>query len=389
MESLLTPSESHAFQSFLSSLDVSAPEWAHYTTGNPNPDDIIVDVPVPHAHGREALTKATKELMALDTDRWNLSSADSVTCRRQQLPTPYDYQHRQIGDQQQHPQRQTSIPLDSFPYMNPPKHPSFHRLQPAPVPDPSFSSSHHLRPLIVPSSVRTNGNGAHSNGSSTSATTSTSTTPTGTTPVYPVSPGRQPTSNVSESLSSQPPSSRSKKQNGQGPSNASSQKATLLSPSQKKANHIQSEQKRRANIRRGYDALCDTVPALREAIIEEEEKEAEARANGKSNGRNGSSKRSGKKRDNDFIDKADGRAGPRSENIVLSKTIEYINDLLSERQVLLNRMHRTRAALPPGHPALIPPMEQPLWEREWKGGEGKYDVKNEGEEEEEEDDETS
>ena len=45
----------------------------------------------------------------------------------------------------------------------------------------------------------------------------------------------------------------------------------MLSPSQKRANHIQSEQKRRANIRKGYEALCEAVPALREAIKLEEE----------------------------------------------------------------------------------------------------------------------
>ena len=96
-------------------------------------------------------------------------------------------------------------------------------------------------------------------------------------------------------------------------------KHALLSPSQKKANHIQSEQKRRANIRRGYDALCETVPALREAAREDEEREAEARAagDGKMSGKTvacGKSKR-GKK-----DDRADGRAGPRSENVVLSKS---------------------------------------------------------------------
>ena len=51
-------------------------------------------------------------------------------------------------------------------------------------------------------------------------------------------------------------------------------KPALLSPSQKRANHIQSEQKRRANIRKGYDALCEVVPALRDAIRAEEEKGA-------------------------------------------------------------------------------------------------------------------
>lgn len=42
---------------------------------------------------------------------------------------------------------------------------------------------------------------------------------------------------------------------------------------------------------------------------------------------------------------------------------------------------------------LVPPLELPLWEREWKGGEGKYDAKmaeNGGEaDEEEEEDESS
>lgn len=36
----------------------------------------------------------------------------------------------------------------------------------------------------------------------------------------------------------------------------------LLSEDQKKANHIASEQKRRANIRIGFDQLVDMVPAL-------------------------------------------------------------------------------------------------------------------------------
>ena len=57
---------------------------------------------------------------------------------------------------------------------------------------------------------------------------------------------------------------------GQGSQVGSQPRQTLLSPSQKRANHIQSEQKRRANIRRGYEALCDVVPALREAIKAEE-----------------------------------------------------------------------------------------------------------------------
>lgn len=28
--------------------------------------------------------------------------------------------------------------------------------------------------------------------------------------------------------------------------------------------------------------------------------------------------------------------------------------------------------LPPGHPCLLPLSSHPIWEREWKGGEGKF-----------------
>lgn len=97
-----------------------------------------------------------------------------------------------------------------------------------------------------------------------------------------------------------------------------------MSPSQKKANHIQSEQKRRANIRRGYEALCETVPALREAIREEEEAERNAAiGKGAVNGAVQRKKGRGKKNkdDENGKDRLDGRAGPRSENVVLSKSM--------------------------------------------------------------------
>ncbi|KAJ4477380.1 hypothetical protein J3R30DRAFT_3290796 [Lentinula aciculospora] len=154
-------------------------------------------------------------------------------------------------------------------------------------------------------------------------------------------------------------------------------KTTLLSPSQKKANHIQSEQKRRANIRRGYEALCETVPALREAIRLEEDAEMASDING-----NGKKPKRGRrtKVDDGTGEKIDGRAGPRSENIVLGKTIEYIKELLHDRQDLLARLDRARSSLAPDHPSGKPLDPQPLWEREWKGGSGK-----EGEAEDEED----
>ncbi|KAG8863168.1 hypothetical protein FRB96_009350 [Tulasnella sp. 330] len=180
---------------------------------------------------------------------------------------------------------------------------------------------------------------------------------------------------------------------------ASSKQPQLLSNSQKKLNHIHSEQKRRANIRRGYDSLCDVVPALRDAIIAED-KECE---------------RTGRKRGRgrllgDDGEKLDGRAGPRSESVVLQKSmlafpstpyffsdamvslsadrkpltftrpfrhllaIEYMMELLDSRASLLDRLAAARAALPPHDPAFPPTghseAEPRPWERIWDGGIG-------------------
>ena len=119
-------------------------------------------------------------------------------------------------------------------------------------------------------------------------------------------------------------------------------KPNLLSVSQKRANHIQSEQKRRANIRRGYAALCETVPALREAMREEEEAEKTVdpnitAVNGVSVGTEVKTNSAGKKRkskkgavvdgkdlDDRDKEKVDGRAGPMSENMVLSKSMKLL-----------------------------------------------------------------
>ena len=110
-------------------------------------------------------------------------------------------------------------------------------------------------------------------------------------------------------------------------------KGTLLSPSQKRANHIQSEQKRRANIRRGYESLCEVVPALREAIRAEDERErakvreldgleeGDGKGSGSSRTRGGGGGEKGKKKKGrGETEKPDGRAGPRSENVVLQKS---------------------------------------------------------------------
>ncbi|KAJ2608045.1 Transcription factor [Coemansia sp. RSA 1365] len=67
-------------------------------------------------------------------------------------------------------------------------------------------------------------------------------------------------------------------------------KGELLTDSEKKANHIVSEQKRRQNIRTGYDQLIQIVPTL--------------------------------------------TPSQRSEALILQKTVEYIKYLLMEREIL-------------------------------------------------------
>jgi hypothetical protein len=141
-------------------------------------------------------------------------------------------------------------------------------------------------------------------------------------------------------------------QHHHGPERTShSAKPPLLTTSQKKANHIQSEQKRRANIRRGYEALCEIVPALREAIKAEEEAERLAVAEldiptpaGETHGALGGGamtsaadvnaaaiarkKARGKAVAAAFGieegEKVDGRAGPRSEAVVLQKSTYFL-----------------------------------------------------------------
>ena len=48
--------------------------------------------------------------------------------------------------------------------------------------------------------------------------------------------------------------------------------------------------------------------------------------------------------------------------------------MLTDRSALLVRLQRARASLPADHPALTMPNPDPLWEREWKGGEGKLNL---------------
>jgi hypothetical protein len=288
--SLLTPTESHAFQSFLSSLAPadSPPEWAMYPPAN-QPDPI--DIP----QGKEALAKATKDLMSLDADRWQ------PLFDQQRYQHPYqNHFHAQLQSQ---------------------THPSF------PLPKQATS----LPLLPPPTSAYPSTRSRHSVGDDTNASASSSTGRTSPPPTAKRTLAHDPpgSNKRPRSTSSQSPTVIFPRLPGQQPvlSNGSG-KPSLLSPSQKKANHIQSEQKRRANIRRGYEKLCETVPALREAIREEEEAAAEGGSDDRAGGANGKGRgKRGRGRGKDSGEKVDGRAGPRSENVVLGKS-EYMSCLL-------------------------------------------------------------
>ncbi|KAI9461562.1 hypothetical protein BJY52DRAFT_1203369 [Lactarius psammicola] len=320
--SLLTPSESHAFQSFLSSIDydysiveslVASADWTTLS------DEI--GVPVPHAGpAKEALAKATKDLITLPPAPPPSSSAwegtelkDLAFFKPLRPPCPC---FRSIANNAQ-PSMHSRAPPSRF-----------HR------PSTSASSSSSSATNIAGPSRHPPSKRSLSEESSSSSASHKRLRP---------SPSRASASTPSEALPGSKPA--------------------LLTASQKKANHIQSEQKRRANIRRGYEALCETIPALREAIRAEEEASSGLGPGGK--------KRRARGRVGDDGEKIDGRAGPRSENIVLAKTVEYIQQLLEQRQHFIERLQRARTMLPPGHPALglsRPPGEVSLWEREWSGG---------------------
>ncbi|KAI0303694.1 hypothetical protein B0F90DRAFT_1708244, partial [Multifurca ochricompacta] len=330
--SLLTPSESHAFQSFLSSIDydysiveslVASADWTSLS------DDI--GVPVPHpGPAKEALAKATKDLITLppapssSSSSWETTELKDLTFFKP-LRLPHN---PALGSQPQPP-----VPQDVPKQRNDFDHLQtiVNNAQTSIHFRPAQSHLHRLPPLA--------------SSSSSSATNL-------------AGPSRPLPSSSASHKRQRPSSSRTSESTpSQG---APGSKPALLTASQKKANHIQSEQKRRANIRRGYEALCETIPTLREAIRAEEEASSGFASGGK--------KRRARGRIGDDGEKVDGRAGPRSENIVLAKTVEYIQQLLAQRQHFTERLQRARAMLPPGHPAhgfTRPPGEVCLWEREW------------------------
>jgi hypothetical protein len=288
--SLLTPTEAHAFQSFLTAVDYSVnQEWG----SDP---------------GKLSLTKATKDLMSLDAVKWGnppRDDSESPYCDDESMPSPHSLFHQQhlisaLKAQNQPPLYTQHSPSISIAPLRTVSAPS----PPHPDDVPSSSSS----PASIPMSVSPpTPYDYYPPQTSTSKRPSVDESQHTSNKRFRPSHHNAPTIHPSTHLISGPPP-----------------KPALLSPSQKKANHIQSEQKRRANIRRGYEALCETVPALREAIRLEEE----AGGRSGSGGSGGKAPPKGKKKGkakfaNDDGEKMDGRAGPRSENIVLQKSQSF------------------------------------------------------------------
>ncbi|KAL0067885.1 hypothetical protein AAF712_005053 [Marasmius tenuissimus] len=409
MSDLLTPAESHEFHSFLSSIDygssndtrsLPSTEWASYTNEG-------INIPaLPQGKGREALAKATKDLMSLDSSSWGPSSSTPTGMNNYQhsngsfnLDTgssQYDYEASQNAlyhhhqHEAHHHQSQNSTSNVAFTSHT--KH--------SPLPPPLLGHTHSdPTHLISPGHVQAIAPMHTMGGASPPISLSYSTSNNGVNgPSSPPAPSPSTSDSIRGATSSENGNVNNKrpletqsytatnKRARQSHSNDIVTKSTLLSPSQKKANHIQSEQKRRANIRRGYEALCETVPALRDAIRQEEEAHQVNGVNGTKGPAKPKRTRGKGKVDEGTGEKIDGRAGPRSENIVLGKTIDYINDLLKDREALLARLDRAKSSLGPNHPSCASTdSAMPLWERQWNGGSGKdADAEEEEEEEEEE-----
>ena len=298
--SLLTPSESHAFQSFLSSIDydysiveslVASAEWTSI------PDDM--GIPVPHAGpAKEALAKATKDLITLPP----ASSPSSSSWEPTELKDVTFFK----------PWRNPHGPTTPGSHPTLPHPQDIHRQR---------NEFDHLQGIVnnnTGSSILSRGAASrvhrqHRSPASASSSSSSATTLAG--PSCPLPSKRSHSEDSSSSSTSYKRQRPSPSRIGESiPSQAvPGSKPALLTASQKKANHIQSEQKRRANIRRGYEALCETIPALREAIRAEEEASSGLGPAGK--------KRRTRGRVSDDGEKFDGRAGPRSENIVLAKSM--------------------------------------------------------------------
>lgn len=126
---------------------------------------------------------------------------------------------------------------------------------------------------------------------------------------------------------------------------------TLLTEAEKKANHIASEQKRRANIRKGYELLCQGVPSLREALERGDDATGGGGASMDTGGDDTSNNNSSTVDGTSLEiggEKIDGRAGPRSEAVVLGKSVEHLRYLLEVHRDLRSRRDHARVKLARG-----------------------------------------
>lgn len=356
---LFTPSESYALQSFLEHIDISGAlegissgeaEWPaiysagseasavssslpiHYHSSAASDDHRQVRIAdeevdsrfageemlVPRDSRSEQLAKAAKDLMSLDSNplKWADSADHDLPCspRVQQQQARHSASPVHQTRSAAHARSSSALSQTHF---------------------ASSSSSSNGRPRLTVTSGSHSGNGlsAYESLPSGSSVNSSDTSPPPLTPPSakrPYDAIQDPSSSsassstygVPHSKKARPSSSHTQHNNNPNVPIINT-KPTLLSTSQKKANHIQSEQKRRANIRRGYEALCDTVPALREAIRREEEEHkllAQANTGGSDSAGKVKKKLRARRKVAEGPERMDGRAGPRSENIVLSKS---------------------------------------------------------------------
>ena len=147
---------------------------------------------------------------------------------------------------------------------------------------------------------------------------------------------------------------------------------------ERKANHIRSEKKRRNQIRLGYEALTESVPALREGPKEGDPESKRRRGrialSGNPNGIELSNERSHN----------DGKGGPKSEAVILQKSVDYLRELFNKRDNLLNRLQVIQSGHPMpnlvsppspsslvesvGHDGLRNPKDiVPIWYAKWDG----------------------
>ncbi|MBW0471844.1 hypothetical protein O181_011559 [Austropuccinia psidii MF-1] len=172
------------------------------------------------------------------------------------------------------------------------------------------------------------------------------------------------------------------------------EKPGLLSQEQKRANHIASEQKRRAAIRHGYGRLCLVVPSLRTPIGNEqwmekksdEESGEDLKPGLKSNGKENAKVGIAPKRKRKKGESVETRSGAKSEAVVLAKTVEYLRELEIERSDLIERLKKGENIAIKNGIEIRKSNQERLWQERWKGEKGEESLENVQKEQKEYDD---